>query len=180
MELYSKIDKLIKEKQRVIIGIDGPCASGKSTLATELEEKYNATVFHMDDYFLPSEMKTTKRLNEIGGNVYYERMIDEIFSQINEDVIVYQKYNCMTESLETPESVSLGNVIIIEGSYSLRENLRKYYDLKIVTSIEKQEQLKRLENRNKRLLNRFINEWIPLENKYFEGSKIYDIADIIL
>ena len=34
-----------------ILAIDGRCASGKSTLGQELAEKWNASLFHMDDFY---------------------------------------------------------------------------------------------------------------------------------
>lgn len=38
---------------RILITIDGPCASGKTTLAREIAEKLLAAVIHTDDYACP-------------------------------------------------------------------------------------------------------------------------------
>ena len=82
--------------------------------------------------------------------------------------------------MEEPIHVKLSNVIIIEGSYSMRKDFRDYYDLKVLLDIDYKEQLSRLEKRNKALLHRFIDEWIPLENIYFETEKLKEISDVII
>ena len=42
---------------RAIVAIEGGSASGKTTLASVLENKYKCTVFHMDDFFLRPEQR---------------------------------------------------------------------------------------------------------------------------
>lgn len=177
--LIKKIKRLTNEKDRIIIGIDGPAAAGKSTLAYKLQEEFNGTVFHMDDYFLTDDLRTEERLNTPGGNVDYERMHKEIFLHLSEDKITYNKYNCRTKHFEE-ESETLQNVIIIEGVYSHRPELKHYYDVSVFLDIEEEEQLKRLEKRNAMLVNRFKSEWLPMENKYFEVYNVKKIADYLL
>ena len=50
LPLFDIIDDRLK-KGRMTLAIDGLSASGKTTLAKLLEEKYECTVFHMDDFF---------------------------------------------------------------------------------------------------------------------------------
>ena len=56
-----------------LIGIDGRCASGKSTLAEILSHRLSCPVIHMDHFFLPHAMKTPERLAKPGGNADRER-----------------------------------------------------------------------------------------------------------
>lgn len=73
------IGEILKIKHRpVIIGIDGRCAAGKSTLALLLSEQPDATIFHMDDFYLQGRQRTYERFNEVGGNVDYERFAKEV------------------------------------------------------------------------------------------------------
>lgn len=53
-------------------------AAGKSTLALLLSEQPDATIFHMDDFYLQGRQRTYERLNEVGGNVDYERFAKEV------------------------------------------------------------------------------------------------------
>lgn len=181
MELLQRIELELKMKERVLIAIDGPCASGKSTFASWLQDKVNGTLFHMDDFFLPEVLKTEARLNEIGGNVYYERFEQEILQNVSNSNIEYQKFNCKIQALEDPLQIPLKEVVIVEGSYSLHRRLRDYYDIKVMLEVDPMLQLERLKKRApEHLYKRFINEWIPLENKYFEQEQLHTIADFII
>ena len=68
-----QIDALLRDKDFVVVAIDGKCTSGKTTLAARLAEIYDCNVFHMDDFFLRPEQRTPERFAQIGGNVDYER-----------------------------------------------------------------------------------------------------------
>lgn len=177
MDLIEKIEYLLTQQKRVIIAIDGPCASGKSTFAEKLAKAFNGVVFKMDDYFLPPHMKTKERLNEIGGNVHYERIYDEILSHLNESQVTYSAFNCQTNEYEENTTIELPSVVIVEGSYSLHSTLRGSYDIKVLLQVSSELQIERLRNRNKKMLQRFINEWIPLENRYFNNELLGEIAD---
>ena len=47
----------IREMDRPLITIDGPCASGKTTLASRLAEMLDASVIHTDDDALIIELQ---------------------------------------------------------------------------------------------------------------------------
>ena len=67
--LEEKITELLSGRERVIVGIDGFCAAGKTTLADRLSRKFDCNVFHMDDFFLRPGQRTPERRAEVGGNV---------------------------------------------------------------------------------------------------------------
>ena len=55
------------------------------------------------------------------------------------------------------------------------------YDLKIFLTIDEKEQSKRILKRNGTAMQkRFLNQWIPLENRYFDKMKIKEQSDLIL
>ena len=66
--VQNAIQQLLCEKETVIVAIDGNCTSGKTTLANQLAANYDCNVFHMDDFFLPVDMRTEERLTTPGGN----------------------------------------------------------------------------------------------------------------
>ena len=181
MTIYDKIEQLIEKKNKVIIAIDGPSAAGKSTFSKQLANKYNAILFHTDNYFLPKIRKTESRLNQIGGNVDYERINKEIFNDINKETIISNYYNCKIETLEYMKPVFNKDIVIIEGVYSMHPLLINNYDLLIYLDVDSKKQLERIEERNGTLmLDKWINEWIPLENKYFKEANIKNTADYII
>ena len=74
--LFSEIEKLLAEKDRVVVAIDGGAASGKTTLAGMLSERYGGAIVHMDDFFLRPEQRTPERFAEAGGNFDRERFTE--------------------------------------------------------------------------------------------------------
>ena len=135
----------------------------------------------MDDFFLQPHQKSQERLLEPGGNVDRERFLREVLLEIKRgQPFVYNRYDCQKGTLQAvfPPPARL---IIIEGVYSLHPELRTYYDIKVFLDIDPIRQLERLRGRvpNDRL-QRFIQEWIPLENRYFEVFHIINTADMVL
>lgn len=171
----------IEKRENCIIAIDGKAASGKSTLALLLNKLYNADVIHMDDYFLPPEKKTKQRLSEIGGNVDHERFLSEVLIPLSEEgKYISRPYRCHGDYYEEAVEKEAGRLTVVEGSYSLREELCPYYDLKIFIDLDDKEQSNRIRKRNPEMFERFIGEWIPYENKYFNETKISMRCDVHL
>ena len=56
--LLSVIRELQPTHSQLRIALDGPCATGKSTLAQWLSRQLNCPVLHMDDFFLTPDLRT--------------------------------------------------------------------------------------------------------------------------
>ena len=76
--LEEKLRQQVRQDKPLLVAIDGRCASGKSTLAKDLQKQLDCNVIHMDDFYLQPHQRTTKRLREPGGNVDYERFETEV------------------------------------------------------------------------------------------------------
>lgn len=168
------------DKQTYIIAIDGRAASGKTTLAESLSEALGASIIHVDDFFLPPEMRTQERLSEAGGNVHYERFKREVVDKLqSSDDIVYKRFDCTSMSFGESIRISRTPVIIIEGSYAHHPYFGDYADLKIFKSVNAVEQMERIMLRNGCLQGQlFKDKWIPMEEKYFSAFRIIEKADI--
>ena len=183
------INKRIKEllsnpeKQKIIIAIDGMTGSGKTTLSKELSQMFDdAPIFHADDFFLLPELRTEERLKEPGGNIHYERMkkevIDPLINGKINDIIKYKPFNCRIQDFGEEKSLKINKINIVEGSYSLNPYFGKYYDFSVFLKINAKEQIERLTKRAPKMINNFINKWIPLEKKYHEAFNLYEKCDI--
>ena len=182
-KVLKEIQKIILQKGRITIAIDGPCASGKTTLANTLSETIDAQVIHMDDFFLPFDMRTEERLSQPGGNTHYERFISEAVTGIkNGKSFKYGVFDCHTGNISYSETISPSKNIIIEGAYSLHPEIPDdIYDLKIFVEIDIQTRLERILERNgAEALEIFKSKWIPFENRYFEEHDIKSKCDVIL
>ena len=176
--MIEQIKQLLKEKEYVVIAIDGCAASGKTTLAKKLSNMFNASVIHMDDFFLPFEKRTEERLNTPGGNIDYERFKEEVVNNLDSD-FTYNAFNCSIMKVDKEVFVKKTNLLIIEGSYSLHPYFGKYYDLSIFLDIDKDEQIDRIRNRDgEKLLKMFIEKWIKYETNYHDYYNIKTTADI--
>lgn len=149
-------------------------AAGKSTLAAVLSERYACSVIPMDDFFLRPEQRTNKRLAQPGGNIDYERFILEVAQPLSlGNTFSYRPYDCGVQKLSNPIEITPTQLTIIEGVYSMHPKIAKHFLNNIICvsvfmEIDEETQRKRLLARNPALLDKFINEWIPMENKYFD------------
>ena len=168
--LKKKIDELLTQKDMVIVAIDGKCTSGKTTLATKLAEIYDCNVFHMDDFFLRPEQRTPERFAEVGGNVDYERFKEEILIPLQDGKqFSYRPFDCSAFTLADPVTVIPKQLNIIEGTYSHHPYFGNSYDLKVMLTVTPELQRERILQRPAFLHQRFFEQWIPMENRYFES-----------
>ena len=182
IELYRRIDELLKEKEKVIVALEGGSAGGKTTLGNELQQYYGCNVFHMDDFFLRPKQRTKERFEEPGGNVDRERFYDEVIIPLCKgETVEYRRFDCSTFTLQPPVNMEPNRLTIVEGAYSTHPELGKYYDISVFLEIEREMQKKRILRRNgSEKAERFFSEWIPMEQKYFEAFRIKETCDIII
>lgn len=167
--VVKQIDGLLTQKDAVIVAIDGKCTSGKTTLASKLAELYDCNVFHMDDFFLRPEQRTPERFAEVGGNVDYERFQEEVLLPLRSGrSFFYRPFDCKTFTLSAPIIVTPKRLNIIEGTYSHHPYFGNPYDLKILLTVDEETQRRRILDRPEFLHKRFFEEWIPMENRYFD------------
>ena len=174
--LCAYIEQELQTKQPFILAIDGNSASGKTTLACRLADRFGGDVIHMDDFFLPFSLRTYERLQEPGGNVHYERFYEQIIKPLQSGTtsFCWQRFECSSGNYAS-ELCRIENpsLIIIEGAYSMRPEFRQAYDMTLFLCAGPETQKERIQHRNgSEKLHAFLEKWIPMENKYFEYYKI--------
>lgn len=179
--LKNHIDRLLKTGRQIIIAIDGNCTAGKTTLAAVLEKEYDCNVFHMDDFFLRPQQRTTERYAQPGGNVDYERFREEVLIPLkNGGAFSYCPFSCKTFSLSDAVPVTPKALNVVEGTYCLHPYFGEIYDLKLFLSIDPKLQRERIYQRPQHVQERFFTDWIPMEKLYFDYFQIPEHADIQL
>lgn len=168
--------------EKYVVAIDGRCASGKSTLAEHLAAVTGAGIVHMDDFFLPQELRTEERLNEPGGNVHYERFREEVLPALKRGgSFSYQCFDCGRMELGEERQVCGNRILIVEGAYSCHPKLGDYMALRVFSDIDNGEQLRRIEARDgEEALENFVTRWIPMEESYFSACRIKEQADVVI
>ena len=153
--LEEKLRQQVRQDKPLLVAIDGRCASGKSTLAKDLQKQLDCNVIHMDDFYLQPHQRTTKRLREPGGNVDYERFETEVLQpMLTGEAFSYRPYDAHAVC---------------------------FYDLRIFLTVDRQEQLERIRKRNgEEREEMFERIWIPLEERYFWKAGVEKTCDISL
>ncbi len=184
LPLISILEKaaFVQGEEPHVLAIDGRAASGKTTMAQELSFILAAPVIAMDDFFLPMALRTQERYDEAGGNVHYERFMEEVLPYIrSKNSFSYRRFDC-SQMDYSPEYCAVppsGGWRIVEGSYSLHPAFGPYADLTVFASVDRDEQARRILARNgAEFAQIFREKWIPLEEKYFSSYPIEQTAHI--
>ena len=175
-------DRYRRTHSQTLVALDGPCATGKTTLGGFLSRLYCCPLFHMDDFYLPPERKTAQRLAEPGGNVDAERFFTDVLSPLSRgETVHYRPYHCHSNALGEEIAVPSAPLAVVEGVYSLRPELQPYYHVKCFLDVPWSTRRARLLGRNgPEGLERFEKLWIPLEDAYFRAFPIRECCDVIL
>jgi len=177
-KILSELKSEVKNKKKILIAIDGPGGAGKSTFAELIKKEIPLfDVVKMDDFYLPSAERGSKGYH----NFHVEKLVEEVITPfMNDEAIKYSKYNWIEDKIEGEYTVS-GNYLIIEGVYSTSDQLKDYYDKKIWVDCHRDIRLHRgLVRDGEKAYKQWVDEWMPLEDKYVEGQKPRENADYIL
>ena len=166
----------------LLIALDGRCAAGKTTLAARLQEELDCNVIHMDHFFLQPKQRTEERMQEPGGNVDYERFLEEVMLPLSRGQgFSYRIYDCKRMELSSAVRVEPKTITVVEGSYSCHPVLWDFYGLRVFLDVEAGEQLRRIRCRNgEQTAAKFRDCWIPLEERYFAAYQIRERCDLTL
>lgn len=180
--LFKRVEELLQNEGPHIVAIDGRSSSGKTTLGQLLKGVYGCPVISMDHFFLRPEQRIKERLEEPGGNVDYERFALEVMPKLKgNDAFRYKIYNCQTQGFTSSPVVEPHPLTIVEGCYSHHPTLVENWDLKVFLTVSPEVQRERILKRNgPSMLRRFVGEWIPLEEHYFDNLDISSKSHLVL
>lgn len=179
LELMPALCETAKRLSRpgsVLVTVDGPCASGKTTLAEKAAHVLECRVVHTDDFVVPHARKTPERLSVPGGNCDWERLVREVLLPWKQGSAArFRRYDCHRDIFLPEETLEPGKLLILEGSYSNLPAIRALADIRIFMNTPEEIRMKRLKQRETpESLIRFRKRWIPLENAYFAAYGLPD------
>ena len=168
-------------KRPIIIGIDGRCGSGKTSLAKLIAGIFPCNVIHMDDFYLPMGERAENWTEVPGGNMNFARLRSEILipAQSGEEVF-YRPYHCQEGVYGEALQLAPCQLVIVEGSYSHHPLLADAYHLKVFLTCSKEVQTKRLQEREGSYFNMFEKRWIPMEENYFQHFHVEAGSDLVV
>ncbi len=183
-QVVSLIDLIPKKQSTLLIGVDGCGGSGKSTLANKLKEKcFHVSIVHMDDFYLPSSkiIKSSPEKKPIGADFDWKRVLNQILEPISQNLEGrYQRCDREKDKLTEWHTVPIGGIVIVEGVYSIREELANKYDFTIWVECPRETRLLRgLERDGNEALEMWENNWMIPEDIYVQEHKPHQRADIM-
>jgi uridine kinase len=184
-DLLRRIAALGASPRTILIGIDGRGGSGKSTLARELARLVptGATVVEFDDFYRPAVERTHRREaadQEIGGDFDWRRLRKEVLTPLAANRAArYRGYDWDADRLrDERQTIEPGGIVIVEGTYSTRPELRDVYDLTIWVAAPHAVRLRRgVERDGEQARERWLEEWMREEDRYLAAIQPAAAAD---
>lgn len=199
IEIAEQIKNLHNPSRTLIVGIDGLGGAGKSTISEELykhlsEENYNVTLLHIDDFIHPRAVRYNDNYAEwecyYNLQWRYDYLMNEIITPLKNSVDfkasieLYDKDNDTYILSET--SVPVGNIVIIEGVFLQRQELKGVFDYMIYIDIPEEIRLDRVLERDgyigdkQQIKAKYDNRYFPAEHHYIEICSPSTSADYII
>ena len=122
-----KVDRAMR------VAIDGHSAAGKSTLASYIQASFQAvTIIPTDGFYRVMPQHERELLSAADGyRKYYdwERLRDQVLQPLSEGKdVLYRKYNWSRNELGDVVQARNAGIILVDGCYSARPELRGYFD----------------------------------------------------
>lgn len=179
--LLQKIEAQMRQKQPLLIAIDGRCGSGKTRLAALLQTQFPCRVFHTDHYYLPVAQRPTDWRQRPAGNMDLERLRTEVLLPAQRGEAVRQCiFHCAAQRLGEPQTVPPAPLTVVEGSCSLHPALNGAYDMRIFLTCSDAVQQARLQAREGEHYDMFRQIWIPMEELYYARCRPLDTHPILV
>lgn len=184
----ASIIKCLKMLQRqdvcLLVAIDGLGGAGKSTLAKLLEQQLKAlgwtvAVVNHDDFYLPSHQRGSQQVSAIGCDFDWERLRDQVLIPVKEGQSAhYQWYDWKADVLAEWHTISVSDVVFVEGVYTMRRELADLYDLKVWVECPRAIRLARgiaRDGEGARAV--WEQDWMPKEDDYVKTHLPHERAD---
>ncbi len=199
----AKIYEQIKKKydimcgETLIVGIDGLGGAGKSTVSEALrkmfrEEDIFVTVLHIDDFIHPKTVRYNDKYAEwecyYNLQWRYDYLLKDVAEPIRRGSLsgkieLYDKDNDTYFLSET--NIPVGSVVIIEGIFLQREELRGVFDYVVYIDIPEEIRLERVLKRDGYIGNKeqikakYENRYFPAERYYVKNCSPCDNANFV-
>lgn len=180
--LATAVSRLARQRQRVLVGIDGPDASGKTTMADRLAASVEAPAFRVsvDDFHQPAELR--RRRGSLSPEGYYQDAFDHRTLRVDcllpfragVGRILAASHDHRTDMrLAATLSVPVGAVLVVDGVFLLRPELRDLWDLAVHLRVSPAESLRRARVRDVDLFGSETEVERRYLARYLPGQALY-------
>jgi uridine kinase len=167
---------------RLTVGIDGGGGAGKSTLARGVRDAYEGMVVVVacDDFYRP--LHGSQFSPEAAYENYFDwrRLRDEVLAPLRRgNPARYQRQDWSTDSLAEWIEIEPREIVIVEGVFSTRPELRPLIDIAILVDTPRDERLRRMLERPQDGTS-WMDQWMTAEDWYFRNIAPRWYADLIV
>lgn len=182
------------------VAVDGPDCAGKTTLADDLAAHLVPArpVIRVsgDDFHQPAALR--KHRGDLSPDGYYhdafdvQAMIDHVLQPLGpQGDLQYRSslhdYRRDEPSLAAPASAATEAVLLFDGVFLLRPELRPHWDLSVDLDVDQDESLRRALSRDLELFEsadnvrrRYIHRYLPGQALYRSQARPKDVCDVLV
>ena len=154
----------------IVITIDGPAGSGKTTLAKDLESEFQSIhTIHMDDLYEGWSSTLTPQLT-----LKLLRILDGVKKQ---DEVIYAPFDWGSGKLEIEIRILAPKYLIIEGVGSGQSAIRNLVSLALWIEVPDQMGLARVIDRDGPSVAEYMPAFLVAQNIHFEKEGTKKSAD---
>lgn len=179
--LVEHINHKIINQRSFLIGIDGRPGSGKTTLAMELEKKFNAQTMYLDEFFIPQRLWPQDQTPRFPFFYFrYKEFLDGIKALAAGKLFSYYAYDFQSDDLSKERTaIKPEGIIIVEGVSALNAEIINLYDIKIWVATDVQsENAALIQRESGKNLELWQKIYLPSVDIYIQ-SEPWKRADII-
>ena len=158
----------------ILIAIDGPAGSGKTSLANQLASNLkSATTIHMDDLYNGWEDALTATLTR-----HLEEWVLDPLAQ--HQSVKYQKFDWINSEYGPTVEVRDVELLILEGVGAAQSRIRQQADLTIWIEVGAQIGLARVLNRDGAQILPYMLKWQERESAHFIKDQTKENCQIFI
>ncbi len=146
------VDQLLQVRPRVLVGIDGPDAAGKTTFADRLFVELGGDAVRASTDAFHNPVAVRRRRGELSPDGYYQdafdymAIVDELLEpfRAGRTRVATCRYDYGKEApIQVDVAVPTRSVLVFDGVFLLREELRHYWTISVYLSVSPEESLRR-------------------------------------
>ncbi|MGV7117209.1 hypothetical protein [Paenibacillus kyungheensis] len=200
--IYNICNEIIKNKNAetpLIVGLTGIDTSGKSKMAEELKKVFiqknvEVQLVHVDDFHYPKSKRYNDSLSE--PDQYYELSInfEAIRNNLLEPIksstqleVTLPHLDLLTDSMSITKNYNItkDTIVLIEGVFLYREEVRPYIDFYIFLDIEEEVVIQRAEIRDVpvqgvEVLEKYHTKYLPAQRRYINKFQPNIVSNIVI
>ena len=178
------IDLWPRDGGPLLIAVDGLGGAGKSTLTAQLSVALpGMSIVEVDDFYRPMPAEERARLGPRQGYERYfdwMRLADEAIEPLRRRRRArFRRYDWEMNSLGEWREVAPGGVVIVEGVYSTRPELRPLFGVTVYVDAPREQRVARTIARGYDNLD-WLEHWMAAEDWYVRHHCPADRANLVI